>query len=219
MRWPGIRRALVLTLAAILALAAPAREAAAQAATPVLVVNQERILREARVPRQLAELEQLRLRELQADISDQQADLRAEEIELAGLRGDLPVDEFQARALDFDRRMRAARRAAQERLAGLQARFRHAREQVVRYLPQILARVAEQHGAYLVLDSAQILIASPAIDVTEEVIAALDAATAEVDIESLLPPLDAVPSLGPDLTPGLSPGVPPEPLPRPSETD
>lgn len=175
-------------LAGLIALAAPAAAPAeGPEATPVLVISQDRVLREAEAPAALAEREKQETLTLQAEIEAERAALQAEEAELAGLRGTLPDDEFEARANDFDERMRAARRSAQERITGLQARFRIGRERIIRYLPSILAEVAQARGAQLVIDTSSVLIASPAIDVTDEVIAAFDRRLGAGALERLLP--------------------------------
>lgn len=179
---PALRLILALGLLLAGAAASPAQQA-----TPVLVVSQDRILREAAAPAAIAEREKAETQALQAGIEAARVALQAEEEELARLRDTLPQEEFEARAADFDARLRAARRSAQEQAAALQARFRTARERLVRFLPAILARIAEARGAQLVIDSSSILIASPAIDVTDEVIAALDAEIDPETFEGLIP--------------------------------
>lgn len=181
--------------------------------TPVLVVSQDRILREANAPSAISEREKAATLALQAEIEQQRSALQEEEEELTRLRESLPAAEFEARAADFDSRMRAARRSALDRGSALQARFRAARERLVRYLPPILARIADARGAQLVIDSSSILIASPMIDVTDEVIEALNREIDAAAIDALIP------EEAPDPPDPAEPSGPAEPQEAPGSTE
>ncbi|MEO0623502.1 MAG: OmpH family outer membrane protein [Pseudomonadota bacterium] len=148
-------------------LAAQDKEAAKAS---VLVVSRERVLRETEAGQALRAAERDRRVEFEASVDAVKALLEAEEAELAQQRGSLSRAEFDRRAKDFDRRVRNARRLSQRQAAELQRTFRLAREALVAELAPILIEILRSEGASLVLDTEQILIAAPSVDMTDKVI-------------------------------------------------
>ena len=147
----------------------PAQDKEAAKAT-VLVVSRERVLRETEAGQALRAAERDRRVEFEASVDAVKALLEAEEAELAQQRGSLSRAEFDRRAKDFDRRVRNARRLSQRQAAELQRTFRLAREALVAELAPILIEILRSEGASLVLDTEQILIAAPSVDMTDKVI-------------------------------------------------
>src|SRR5690625_4067973 len=143
----------------------------ARAEGSIIILSRERLLREAAASRQLAEAEAALTEQLQTQIDTTKEALAEEEEELARIRGQLSEAEFEARGADFDRRVRQARRVAQERAAILQTEFQEARAAVLGYLPELIERLREETGASLVLDAEQVLARDDAIDVTDRAIA------------------------------------------------
>lgn len=180
---PARRRLIGAGLAATLAgLSGLPRRGAAQAVriedgtTPAFaVVSRDRILREATASRRLREAEEAITARLQGQIDETKAAFAAEEEELARLRGELPEDEFEARVADFDRRVRLARRNAQERAAVLQKVFQDARAAIVAALPSLMERLRVEVGASVILNAEQVLALDPAVDLTDRAIALFDA--------------------------------------------
>ncbi|MGF1500226.1 MAG: OmpH family outer membrane protein [Paracoccaceae bacterium] len=175
--------------AATLAILAWLLPVAALAQDPkVLVVSRERVLRETAAAEALREAERARSAEFQARLDALKTQLEAEETELARLRRTLPRDDFEERTQAFDRKVRAARRRSQEQAARLQQTFRAARERLNAEMVPVLVEVLRARGADLIVDSAQVLVAQPAINVTEEVIRRFDARIERIEIE--LPPAE-----------------------------
>lgn len=173
MRSPAI--GLRLALALLLALA-PLGPAGAQPRTEdVLVISRERVLQDSGVARRLNEAEAALTEELQARIDGVKSRLSTEEQELTRLRNTLPREEFERRVQSFDQTVRRERRLTQRRAAALQTAFRRARAELAEALVPILVAISRERGAKLVLDRDQILLAHPSIDVTDEVIAMMDA--------------------------------------------
>lgn len=151
----------------------------------IIILSRERLLREASASRQLAEAEATLTEQLQTQIDTTKEALAEEEEELARLRGQLSEAEFEARGADFDRRVRQARRVAQERAAILQTEFQEARAAVLGYLPELIERLREETGASLVLDAEQVLARDDAIDVTDRAIALFDSEGPAPDVPEL----------------------------------
>ena len=196
---PRLRRVLRALPLVPLGLLAALPAAVAQQAQPsgVLVVSRERVLQEAAPAERLNEAEARMTAALQSRVDSLKAELAAEEQELTRLRNELPADEFERRVRAFDQRVRHEREITQRRAAALQTAFRAARKALVESRVPILVRLSQERGAKLVLDSEQILVAHPSIDVTEEAIALM----AQVP----MPPLPALEAL-PPIEGGAAPG-------------
>ena len=145
------------------------------AAPTLAIVSRDRILREATAARRLREAEEEITARLQGQIDETKAAFAAEEEELARLRGELPEDEFEERVADFDRRVRLARRNAQDRAAVLQKAFQDARAAIVAALPALMERLRVQAGASVILNAEGVLALDPAVDLTDRAIALFDA--------------------------------------------
>ena len=184
---PTRRAMLVGALAALAAPGVRAQEKDAPARR-VLVVSRQKVLRETRAGRAVREAEAARTAAFQARVDEVKEALEAEEAELARLRGQIPRGEFKTRTEAFDRKVRHARRESQRRAAELQKAFREAREQVVSRLAPILIEVLRARDADIILDSEQILVAAPSVDVTEEVIALFDERVEPPEIDLAEPP-------------------------------
>lgn len=165
------------------------------AARPVLLISRRRLLAEPREAVVLAAAERAMTAQLQEQIDAVKADFSTEEQELARLRNVLDRAVFDERVATFDREVRAARADAQQRAAALQTAFREAREQFEARLRPILERVRLRYRASVMIDLEAALAADPAADVTDEVIAILDA-------ESGPPEIPSVPGLSPPAPPG-----------------
>lgn len=179
----------------------------------IIVLSRERLLREAIVSRRLAEAEEALTEQLQWQIDTTKEALAEEEEELARLRGQLPEEEFETRTADFDRRVRQARRVAQERAAILQSKFQEARASILAYLPELIERLREETGAKLVLDAEQVLARDDAIDVTSRAIALFDSegpAPEVPEIDLSAPLLEPQPA-DPGVPAGSDPVVPATP--------
>jgi Skp family chaperone for outer membrane proteins len=206
--WPS-RRDLLAAAAGALALAA--LPAPAQPPPGIAVVSRDRILREARAARRLREAEEEMTARLQRQIDEAKVRFAAEEEELTRLRGELPVPEFEARVGEFDRRVRLARRVAQERAAALQKGFQDARAAIVAALPTLMERLRTEAGARLIVDGDEVLAADPAFDLTDRAIALFDAEGPSPGIPDvdLSQPLAGPPAAARPAEPGPEPG--PEP--------
>ena len=192
------RRALIGMMAAGVLVAALPR--AARANDRIIVVSRERVLREVEIARYLREAEGRLTRQLQVSVDEAKAQFAIEEEQLSELRAELDSESFAARAQDFDRRIRAVRRETQERATFLQRGFQEARAAIVAALPGLLERVRVEHGARLILNADQVLAVGEGVDVTDTVIALMDAEgprplPPKIDLSRplLAPPADPVP--------------------------
>lgn len=156
----------------------------------MLIVNGAAVVENSAAARALRETER-RIREgVQAENERVKAELEAEERALVRLRETLAAEAFEARTRDFDRRVRAERRRAQERGALLLRFVQDAQGALISALPRVLEGLRREMGAAVILDAGAVLAAHPSLDVTAVAVAAYDREMGDVRFDppaALLP--------------------------------
>ena len=102
-----------------------------------------------------------------------------EEEELTRLRDTLPPDEFRIRADEFDRKVVEIRHERDTARQELQQLPQKERETFYAQIMPILAKLMQERQAVVVLDQRLVLIQAQSIDVTDELIARVDAELGE----------------------------------------
>ena len=141
----------------------------------ILVLNQEWFLAQSIFGQRIQTELQDTLRALADENREIEASLIAEELRLTELRATLAPDEFQALAQDFDARVEAVRAAQQSKTRSLQAQADAAQARFFELAFPILLEVMRARDATVMMDSRSVLLSVGGIDVTEEVLAQIDA--------------------------------------------
>lgn len=173
----------------------------------VLIISRKRLLNETEPARNLRKAEIDQTAALQRRVDEAKARLTAEEQELARLRPTMEREAFDARVAAFDKSVREVRRQTQRRAAALQKAFRDLRLQFVKALGPVLEAERIDRGAQIILNADQVLVADQAVDVTDEVIARINATVLTPPIPDI-DQLDA--ALGADPDEGTPEGALPE---------
>jgi outer membrane protein len=174
-------------LAALVALAIlgclPGRPSAQQLPTAVAaVIDYQQVLRDARAARSIREQIEVRRKAYQEEISAQEERLREAEQELAKQRSLLAPEAFAEKRREFEKDVAEVQRLVQERRRELDRISAVALNEVKQALIDIVTDLAEKRGFNLVLPSSEVLFFARRIDLTEEVMAELDARLPEVDV-------------------------------------
>ena len=162
----------------------------------ILVVSRKRLLNDTASAQALLRAEIKLTAELQLRIDAIKAELAKEEQELARLRPTLDREVFDDRVAEFDRRIRAQRREAQQQAAVLQSLFRAERLKLIEALGPLLEEARMAHGSSIILNSDQALASDPMLDITDEVIARFNATVeppAIPDLEAISAGLEPAP--------------------------
>lgn len=154
----------------------------------VAVVDIPSVLQQATAMRTIQQQLDLQKEQLQRDVGQQQEGLRQAEQELAQLRQTVSVEEFDRKRTEFETKVSATGRALQERTRRLDIAFNQARNSVINTLDQVIADVARETGATLVI-SRQFIVyqAGGSADITAEVLERLNSRLPQVTVN--LPPL------------------------------
>lgn len=140
----------------------------------ILVLSQERLLRDSKTGRALL----ARQREMSDAHRDEglrlDAELEGEELELTEKRRTLPPEEFEKLAVEFDEKVVATRRDHKEKSEALAAAIDDGRKQFFSQIVPIVAQIMQERQASLVFEQRNVLFTGPNVDITEEVISRLD---------------------------------------------
>lgn len=168
------RLAAAATLAALVLAAGPL--AAQSQRPPFLYLNQERILTGSERGRALLAEEEAARNALRAEARRIETAFETEERQLTEQRASLDPAEFRARSNDFDARVVKARADQDARAGALAQEFDQTRRKFYADVAPILVGVMERAGALAIFDETTVLIADQSLNVTDEVIAAIDQA-------------------------------------------
>lgn len=167
--------ALACGLVAGLAGAAGAQVAQPPAGAPFLFINQERILVDSETGRALLAAEEEKRKALVAEARAIDSAFEDEERQLTEKRGTIPTQEFRELADAFDERVVAARKRQDERSDGLAKELDQTRRQFYAAVAPVLVRLMERHQAQAIFDENSVLLADQRLNITDEVIAEIDA--------------------------------------------
>jgi outer membrane protein len=186
----------VCTLIALAALvvAGPLQrqDAAAQKlpTTVAAVIDYQRILRDAAAARSIREQIEARRKVYQEEISKEEQRLHEADKEFARQRSVLSPEAFAEKRREFEEDVAEVQRMVQERRRELDRMSAAALNEVKEALIEIVTSIAEERGFNLVLPSSEVLFFSRALDLTEEVLAKLDARLPQVRLSALAEPAD-----------------------------
>jgi Skp family chaperone for outer membrane proteins len=153
-------------------------------ATVAAVVDYQRVLQEAAASRSIAEQMDVRRKAYQDEIAKQEQRLYEAEIELTKQRSAkiLSDEAAAAKQKELEAEVQAVRELTQKRRQQLEQTSAEAVSKVERALFEVLTSLAEERGLNVILPTSQVLFFSRQIDLTDEVLARLDASLSEVPV-------------------------------------
>lgn len=164
------------SLFALVLLAAPAAaQEVRQVASPILVIDQERLVSEMSLGSE--EIAALEARALQLAEENQQieAQLIDQERALTERRPTLSPEEFTALADEFDARVQQIRAEQDEKAQELTRAQAAASQALFGQVGNVVAEIVRERGALVVIDRRNVLLSAEQIDITDEAIERLNA--------------------------------------------
>jgi len=152
---------------------APAR---AQEVPPpvIIIVDVQQILRDSLVAKNVQTQMTQRTDRYSKEVSDQENELRRTQDELERQRTVLSADVFNTKMRDFQQRYDALDHGVQATRQALQQAYNDAMTKVENTALQIIADLAAERKANLVVTKAAVLFTAQGLDITQEVIHRLD---------------------------------------------
>jgi outer membrane protein len=153
----------------------------------IMVVDIQWVQQESAAARGIQQALERRRETFQREIASQEDRLRTAEQELARQRGQLPTEAFAQRRREFEQQVIDGQRQVQERSRTLEQGLNEAMRVVQTNVMQIVAEVALERGANIVLAKHQVLIFDRSLDVTQTVLERLNRRLPEVVVNIAAP--------------------------------
>ncbi len=149
----------------------------------VMIVDFEGIMREASAMQDMRKQVEKRRDSYQAEIEKRQQALREEDQKLAQQRTLLSADVLQKKRAEFQKKVAEFQKFAQGRNKVLDEAVNEARIKFQKKLIEIIADVAEERQATLVLHKSQVILHANAMDATKEIFEKINAAIPSMTVK------------------------------------
>jgi Skp family chaperone for outer membrane proteins len=183
-RWARRLAVPAMLAAAVAVCSAPARPARAADPAVAIVIDFQTVVRNSAaaqaVQRQIDEVRQ----SYQDEFGAIEEDLRELEAELTAQRNVMPPDRFVERRREFEQRVTEAQREAQVRRAELDEALNTAMDRIRDELVAIVAEIAEEQGANVVLNRSQVILFDQSLEFSEEALERLDEALPSIELDA-----------------------------------
>ena len=148
----------------------------------IAIVDFEKVLRDAQAPQSIkTQVNQMRTN-FGAQIKADEEALRVANQELAQKKTLLAADAYNAERRAFEQKVRDVQQKVQSRNIALQNAQQAALAEVQKALSEIVLKIAEEKSYTLVLRRAQTVVVADPFDITQEVIANLNAKLPTVNV-------------------------------------
>jgi Skp family chaperone for outer membrane proteins len=188
-----------------------------QVPVPVIItVDVQQILRDSLVAKDVQAQMDQRTDRYTKEVTDQENELQKTQEELEKERSTLAPDAFNTKMRDFQRRYDTLDNRVQATRQALQQSYNDAMTKVENTALQIIADMAAERKANLVIAKAAVLFEAPELDITQEVIKRLDVKLPQVQLATpQIAPNTAAAPPGNAIPPGNAPPVGGATLPQP----
>lgn len=180
-------RALPLVLSVFVTTVLPGHAQETLPSAVVAVIDYQRVFRDTAAARSIRTQIEQRRTAYQNNLEAEERRLRAVEKELRADQesDDVPAEEFAARRRAFEQDYAAVQRQVQEQLRQLDRLRAQAEDQISRALIDIVGELQESRGFNLVIPHSDVLFFAPQLDLTEDVLSALNRSLPEVRLSAL----------------------------------
>lgn len=176
-----IARNIVMAFFCVALLAVPA---AARAEAPtVAIVDVEKVLSEAKAAKSLQKQIQSRKESFQKEFSEKEKELKALETTLATEREKLSAEEFGKKRKAYEEKILETRKLFQKSRNSLDEGLSKAMQELRKNIVEATASVADQKGYDIVLTRESVLIAEKSLDITADVLKAIDAKVSDIKLQ------------------------------------
>lgn len=161
----------------------------AAAGTPavILIVNSDQLFSQSKVGQNVREQIQTLSKKLQSDSVKAENNLKEEAKKLGEQRALLKEEDFAKKVQAFQKKEQETQQSLQARGQALQLGANVARNKVEEAIRPIFADILKTHNANILLDQSTVLAGGVDLDVTAEIVKALDAKLTAVKVTPTTP--------------------------------
>jgi len=177
------QRALTLAFLSFFAVAAlmPATSRAADAPT-VAIIDVEKILGEAKASQSLQKQIQAKKEAFQKEFAAKEKDLKSAETTLLAEQGKVTAEEFAKKRKAYEEKILETQKLFKKRRAALDEGLNKAMSELRKSIVEAGASVADEKKYDIVLTRESVLIADKSLDITADVLKALDAKVSDIKL-------------------------------------
>ena len=193
------RAALVAALSAGFALgqASPQAVAAPPPAPVMVIVDMQQLVYNSKAGKGVQGQMDKQRQAFSKEVSQQEDELQKARTELERQRASLAPDQFEAKGRQFQQRLQEFDRTVQAKQKAWQAVYSEAMNKVVESAQQVVAEIAAEHEANLVIQKAAVIFAKDGFDITADAMQRLDERLPAVTINPPKPVEVAKPTTDP----------------------
>lgn len=170
------RVALVALLSAAFALAQAAAQTVAPPPAPVIVmVDMQQLVYNSKAGKDIQGQMDKQRQAFSKEVAQQEDELQKARAELERQRTTLPPDQFEAKGRQFQQRLQELDRSVQARQKAWQGVYSEAMNKVEESALQVVAEIAGEHQANLVIQKAAVIFGKDGFDITADAMQRLDA--------------------------------------------
>jgi len=162
-------------LSAAFALGPAAAQTAAQPPAPVIVmVDMQQLVYSSKAGKGVQGQMDKQRQAFSKEVAQQEDDLQKARAELERQRATLPPDQFEAKGRQFQQRLQELDRTVQAKQKAWQAVYTEAMNKVEEGALQVVAEIAAEHQANLVIQKAAVIFGKDGFDITADAMQRLD---------------------------------------------
>ncbi len=170
-----------LTILMVFAFLMPVAAHAADAPT-IAIIDYEKIMGESKAGASLQKQIQAKREAFSKEFSQKDTTLKTSQAELIEGKEKLPAEEFNKKRKAFDAQVGEVKSLFEKRRNGLQQGVDKAMTELRRSILEAAAKVAEEKGFDIVLSRDSVVIAEKELDITADVLKALDAKVTNISL-------------------------------------
>ena len=161
----------------------PAAMAADAPANTIAIVNIQQIMHESTAAKSVRDALESKQKSYQTELSKKDDELRKEEQALSKQKGVLSKDAFEKKANDFRKKATDIQKEVQSKKAALDGGFERALAEIQKVVTDIIADMAKEKGFVVALPTSQVLYFDNKLDITNDVLAALNKKLTKLDVK------------------------------------
>ncbi len=173
--WRSITQLTALMLGWVIATTANAQNVGVTL-SQVLILDSERAYLSSAAGQKITDDLEARLAELAAENRRIETELEAEELDLTQKRSEMEAVDFRVLAVGFDEKVQKIRAEQDAKQLELQRLREQDRQSFIESMSPVISRIARERGAVVILERRSVLLSADTVDITEEVIARINAA-------------------------------------------
>lgn len=163
------------TLLAVLALApAPAQSAAPPPAPVIVMVDMQQLVYNSTAGKGVQGQMDKQRQAFSKEVAQQEDELQKARADLERQRATLPPDQFETKGRQFQQRLQELDRSVQAKQKAWQAVYSEAMNKIEESALQVVAEIAAEHQANLVIQKAAVIFGKDGFDITADAMQRLD---------------------------------------------